>query len=136
MREKERRKSSRLTAYHLVKCKKLSPDGTPGENINATILDIGSGGVRLRSREFLPVTSLLELKINFPSLNTPIFTLAKVRWVKTINKTQWHATGAQFVDIEDEVRKVIERQVKGVYQRLRNKRSFPSMFDFLLGRKR
>ncbi len=122
MREKDRRAYIRLAAYHLVKYKKLAGTGEQAVLVLATIRDIGAGGVCLRTQEYIPTTSLLELKIQFPGFDTPVFTLAKVVWARQIKKTAYYEIGAQFVEIQESVRKVINEQVKLVHDRMKRRK--------------
>lgn len=130
MKSKEKRQFIRLNAYHLVKYKSLSPATQQLTPVIATIKDIGAGGVCLKTQEYLPVSSLIELRINFPSRTTPIFTLAKVIWIKKIGKRIIHyELGAQFVEIEESLKKIINEKIKFVHQRLKNKKI--SLFKLL-----
>lgn len=122
MREKEKRQFIRLQAYHFVKYKSLSQGGQPGVPILATIRDISGGGLCLRTEEYLPKATLVELKINFPHIATFISAVAKVAWIKQRGKSRRYELGLQFVEIEESLRKIIDGQIKGVYERLkRNK---------------
>lgn len=86
--------------------------------IFATISDISGGGVCIRTQECLPVSSLIELKINFPHIATSIFALAKVIWVRQRGRGRRYEVGMQFVEIEESIRKIIDEQVAQVYKRL------------------
>jgi len=135
MREEDRRKFIRLKAYHLAKFKSLNSLGDKGANIAVTVKDIGGGGVCFLTDEYLPVSSLIELKINFPHVSTAIFSLAKIVWIKQIKKTRRYEAGAQFVEIDESVRRVIEEQVKSVYNRLNKRRGlFKNLLFRLKGR--
>jgi len=118
MREKDRRKFIRLQAYHLAKYKTLSGEGKEPSTLAATIRDIGAGGVCFRSDEYLPVGTLIELRINFPHVSTSVFALAKVVWIRQRKKTRRFEAGAQFVEIDETVRKAIEGEVKLVFNRV------------------
>lgn len=121
MRYENRRQFIRLRAYHLAKYRPLSDQkGAEGSSpIIATIRDIGAGGVCLKTDNYLPVSTLLELNINFPNVSTSVFALAKVVWIKPIKKTKSYEIGAQFVQITDSVRLIIDEQIRRVYQRLK-----------------
>jgi Tfp pilus assembly protein PilZ len=104
----------RLAAYHIVKYKPLSTENQEAIPVLATIKDIGAGGVCLRTTEYLPVSSTIELKINFPFRATPIFTIAKVAWIKKRDQGRYYEVGAQFMEIEDSARNLIDRHLKYV----------------------
>lgn len=131
MRKKDRRAFIRLSAYHLVKYKPLYGSNGQIMPVLAAIGDIGAGGVCLRVQETLPLASLIELKIQFPSLNTPIFTLVKVVWIKQLKRRGCYEIGAQFVEIEDSVRKIIDERVRIAHNRF--KKSL-GLFKFLSGK--
>ena len=129
MQKQDRRRQKRLKAYHLVKCKRVfSQEGTPAVTISAGIQDIGSGGVRLSTDTSLSLSNLLELRIHFPALQFPLSTLAKVVWIKHYKKTKRYEVGAQFVGIEDSVRKTVDERIQAVYKRIENKMGFVKKF--------
>jgi len=121
MEAENKRKFIRLKAYHLVKYRLVSPDNKMSPSVLATIRDIGAGGVCLRIDERLPVSCLLELSINFPNISTSVVALAKVVWIKEINQIKRYEVGAQFVQIDDSVRLVIDKQVTRVHKRFKEK---------------
>lgn len=128
MREKQKRQFIRLKAYHCVKYRPLSGDGQPRIPIPATIKDISGGGLCLRTEEYLPQSTLIELKINFPHIATSISALAKVAWIKQRGKSRRYEVGMQFVEIEESIRKIIDEQIKGVYARLKRKKIDSSVY--------
>ena len=117
MRSQDKRKYIRLKVYHLVKYRLLSEENKQTAPVVATIKDIGGGGVCLRTDEYLPVASLLELSINFPHSSTPISVLAKVAWIKSVRRTSRYEAGIQFVEISDPLRHSIEDHIKYVYKK-------------------
>jgi len=108
----------RLAAYHLVKYKPLSTERKETAPVLATLKDIGAGGVCLRTEEYLPVSSSIELKINFPFHATPISTLAKVVWIKKRRNARFYEVGAQFIEIEETARKIIDDHLNSVGKNL------------------
>jgi len=108
----------RLAAYHLVKYKSLSTEKESAVPTLAAIKDIGAGGVCLRTEEYLPVSSVIELRIIFPSHSTPIFTLARVAWIRQVGKQRYYEVGAQFIEIEETTRRAINEKIRLVYQNL------------------
>jgi c-di-GMP-binding flagellar brake protein YcgR len=112
--EKDRRKFIRLKVYHLAKYKVLSAKEPHAAYAIAGIRDIGAGGICLMTKEPIPVASVIELQIKFPKLETPIFTVAKVVWIKQLKKHKLYETGAQFMEIEESTRKIIDEQAKFV----------------------
>jgi len=123
IREKERRKFIRLEVYHLAKYRPLSGNKEESPYILGTVRDIGAGGLCLVSEEHIPLSSLLQLKINFPGISTAVFTLAKVVWVKQIKKTKRYLIGTQFVEIDESIRKNIDGRAKFVQDKLNKRKS-------------
>lgn len=122
MRVQDRRKFIRLKAYHLVKYRLLSKEKEQSNYIYAALKDVGAGGVCLDTEEYLPMSSLIELKINFPNVATSVFALAKVAWMKKRDKGRRYEVGAQFVEIDESMRKIIDEQVKRVEHKLKKKK--------------
>jgi c-di-GMP-binding flagellar brake protein YcgR len=121
MQKKEQRKFIRLFVYHLVKYRLLSA-GQDAPLLVATLRDIGGGGVCLRTREPLPASTIIELKINFPPLDTPLSTLTKVIWTRQRKKSSYYEIGLHFVEIDKAIQKNIDERIKTVYSRLKDKR--------------
>jgi c-di-GMP-binding flagellar brake protein YcgR len=127
----EKRKYIRLTAYHLVKYRLLAKAGEQQhEFVLASIRDIGAGGVCIRTEESLLLTGTIELKINFPSIATSIFALAKVVWVKQIKNSNFYEIGAEFIEIKESVRQGIDEHLKSVCEKVSKKKT--SLFSNLL----
>ncbi len=123
MPKRERREFIRLQAYHCVKYRELSATAKePTPFMPATARAIGGGGVCLRTEEPLPASALIELKINFPHITTSIYAMAKVVWIKQRDKMRRYEIGVQFMEIEELMRKVIDEQVKRVYDKLKRRK--------------
>jgi len=135
MRTDNRRQFIRLKAYHLVKYRPISEDKKEADRIIASIRDIGAGGICFVTDDYLPNASLIEIKINFPHLNDPVFALAKVVWVKQIKKSRRYEIGAQFIEIDESVRRFIDEQVKFVESHMHNKEEKFNLFKALFFKK-
>ena len=123
MAKKERRIFIRLQAYHCVKYRLLSAASKEATPFTAaTVRDIGGGGLCLRTEELLPKSALVELKINFPHITTFIYAVAKVIWIKQRDKIRRYEIGVQFMEIEELMRKIIDAQVKRVYEKLKKRK--------------
>ncbi len=103
----ERRKPPR------VKCTLTSKFRDPNENSSAVlsspaiIEDISTSGVRLRLRRFLPLATLLHLKI-FLSQDMTLQVQLKPMWISELPKTGEFQIGAEFVDIREVDKKAIQ----------------------------
>lgn len=128
MRNKEKRKYIRLRAHHLVKYRLLVDGQAASPFAIAPVQDIGAGGICFNTEEHLPISGLIELKINFPAVSTPIPSLAKIIWIKQKSRARRYEIGAQFVDIEQAIRKIIEKRIDSAVDRLQKKSRFWSLF--------
>lgn len=118
MRAKEKRLFIRLTVYHLTKYKPLSGTRQISTPVLASLKNISAGGACLRTQEYLPISSLLELRINFPTFEHPLSCLAKVVWIKKIGRPGHYELGVQFQDLDVATRKAIDEGIKFVKQKL------------------
>jgi hypothetical protein len=119
MRFKNRRKYVRLEAYHLARYKIIFNGLEKTELPSlARVRNISAGGCCLRAEKFLPPGSILELKINFPHLEGPVCTLSKVVWTRQIGNTGKYEFGVQFIEIDENLRQIIDEQIKSVYKRI------------------
>jgi len=119
MRFKNRRKYVRLEAYHLARYKIIF-DGLEKAELPslARVRNISAGGCCLHTEKFLPPGSILDLKINFPHLENPVHALSKVVWARQIGNTGKYEFGIQFIEIDENLRLLIDEQIKSVYQRI------------------
>lgn len=115
----DRRKFIRLKAYHLAKYKSLSSKDSHQKPTLASIKDIGAGGICLRTKEAIPVATVIELQIKFPALDTPISTVAKIVWIKQLKKYKIYEVGAQFIEIAESARKLIDEQAKIINEQIK-----------------
>ena len=120
-RAEERRKYLRLRVYHLVKYRVISDKPAHSAFSLSSIRDIGAGGVCLTTEEQLPVSTKLELEINFPDIGGSILTSGRVVWTKQVAKTSRYMMGVEFAGIDEALRKRIDQNVRFVYQKLKVK---------------
>ncbi len=117
VREIEKRKYTRLSAYHLVKYRL---DSWPKEKapLLASAKDIGGGGVRLITQEAIAIGSILHLWINFPNSAQPVSAAAKVIWTMKLGKTNNYETGLEFTEIDEDLRKHIISRSDSIKEKL------------------
>jgi len=118
----ERRRYIRLKAYHLVKYKEIADSAKDSSFVSAVIKDIGGGGVCLRTEQEIPVSTVLELKINFPHISTFLYASVVVVWVRRKERMHCFELGCKFIQISDSLRSFIEEQVKQVFAQTKTKR--------------
>lgn len=119
MSKRERRTYTRLKVHHLVKFRVISDSPEKQPLQLASIKDIGGGGACLRLSEPLPLSTQIQLYINFPQVSQPVPCLAKVVWVKKIReKTNLYEAGLQFLEIEHVLRDEIVKRVEWVDKKM------------------
>jgi len=136
IRHDNRRKFIRLKAYHLAKYKPLSAKEAYPLYTHAAIRDIGAGGICLRTKEAIPVSSVIEIQFKFPALDTPVSTVAKVVWVKQLKKYKMYEIGAQFIEISESTRRMIDEQVAFVHEKVVKQNAEKSLLDRLFAPKK
>jgi len=103
----EKRKYKRIDCYCLIRYRLLHSQGAYTENL-ASIRNISGGGLLFKSREYVPVGTELEVKINFIALEKPISVLAKVVRFEVDKKNAGsYRIGIFFTSIADRDRKAI-----------------------------
>lgn len=121
LREKERRKFTRLSAYHLAKYHVIS-GAKGGQKVIVPIKDISGGGFCLQVDEELPVSAVIQVYIQFPGIAQPLPCLAKVLWRKYLKRIKRYRVGAQFIEIEEILRQEIVKHIDDVCKRVEEKR--------------
>ena len=121
LRQKERRKFLRLSAYHLAKYHVIS-GVKGGQKVIVPIKDISGGGFCLLVDEELPVSTVIQVYIQFPGITQPIPCLAKVLWKKYLKRIKRYQVGAQFIEIEEILRREIVKRIDDVCKRAKEKR--------------
>lgn len=74
--------------------------------------DMGAGGIRLLSREFLPVDSKVKLEFFLTPASEALLAVGKVVWIQKLPYSYQHEVGIQFLDISETNRKRIRHFVE------------------------
>ena len=69
-----------------------------------TTNDIGEGGIRFKSGEFISLACRLLLEINLPSIVKSIKAISKVAWIRKTPDSKVYEIGNQFLEISKEDR--------------------------------
>ncbi|MDD4900180.1 MAG: PilZ domain-containing protein, partial [Candidatus Omnitrophica bacterium] len=89
----------------------------------SAVLNISASGILFRTEESLPVDTILDLKINFPSLEEPIRTLAKVVRAKEIKaKPSYFEIGARFIGIDEQKTALMDEAIKFVNKKIQEEK--------------
>ncbi|MDD5496157.1 MAG: PilZ domain-containing protein [Candidatus Omnitrophica bacterium] len=102
MAGEERRRYQRVVSSLPVQYKNLrSAEGTKAGSLTK---DIGAGGVRFNTDEFISLACRLVLEITIPTLSRPIKAISKVAWIKKIPTSDKYELGNQFLEMTKEDR--------------------------------
>ena len=81
------------------------------------------------------VSSLIELQIKFPAIDTPIFTVVKVMWSRHYKELRLYEIGAQFIEIAESTRKIIDERAKFVQEKVKAEESRGLLRKLFSGKK-
>lgn len=101
--------------FEYVECAMLY-ESEETEPYRAMLVDIGLGGVQLRSKETLPVDKPLELKIGQDN-KAPLVIKGHVRYCHPGGDDGMYVSGFKFAPEAHEERVAIAEYVHGVFQR-------------------
>lgn len=107
--EEERRRFLRADDVLEVTYSKVLEDVTSFKT--STSLDIGGGGLRIKTSEKLTPGSKLALKIEIPEIDFPISCIGEVVWVEESEEKNKYYAGIRFVEIDEEKRQEIIRYI-------------------------
>jgi hypothetical protein len=131
---KEKRRFVRLSVHHLAKYKLINDVTRSQTWVNARVFNMSAGGCCLLADESLSVGTVLEIAINFPHIDQPISTLAKIVWSKPPLKSNFYKCGVEFIQISDEMRQAIDGRIKSVYKEIdRNLTLTEKILKIILG---
>ena len=106
----------RYARFEILECALVYPDGHT-EAVRAVVVDIGLGGIQLRSRERLPVDRLCHLQIGGGPGQSPIELKGEVRYSRPIEGSELVASGFRFLPATHEERLAVAEYVHGVFVR-------------------
>ena len=96
----ERRRTQRVEYKLPLQYKNLRSTGV--SPVGSLSRDIGAGGVRFKSREFISLACRLVVEITLPTAAKPIKAISKVAWIKKIPASDEYELGNQFLDMTKE----------------------------------
>lgn len=101
--------------FEYVECAMVYADGEP-EPYRAMLVDIGLGGVQLRSKEPLPVDRPMTMKIGQDG-KSPLSIHGHIRYCHPTADDGMYVSGFKFAPQKHEERVQIAEYVHGVFQR-------------------
>ena len=123
MEGKERRIKERLVGYHLVKYR-FFDRSKEGPYILSSVVNISASGLLFKSNGPIVLGTILDLKINFPTLEEPLHTVAKVVRVRAAKvKPKYFEVGVQFIDIDEQKTMLMDEAIKFVNGQLESEKT-------------
>lgn len=101
--------------FEFMECALLYQEGRK-EPYRAMLVDIGLGGVQLRSKDQLPVSEICMLEIGQDG-GTPLSLRGQVRYCRPVKDSDLYTSGFKFAPDSHEQRVLIAEYVHGVFQR-------------------
>ncbi len=101
----ERRKVKRLKEEDELTITVLSGgENLPKEKIFYTLSkDISASGAKIQSNSFLPVDTLLNIKVRLKNTPQMMTALGKVKWIKSLFADEFFEAGLEFVHTSREM---------------------------------
>ncbi|MFH1878027.1 MAG: PilZ domain-containing protein [Candidatus Omnitrophota bacterium] len=103
----EKREHVRIKSYNPVRYRKLS-SGARGGSSNSVSTDISRGGVRFRTREFIPMACRLIIEIDVPDQKVPLKAISKVAWIRKTDSGEEFEIGNKFLSLSEKENKIFE----------------------------
>lgn len=100
----ERRRFQRMESNLPVKYRNLKMAAAPTGSLTK---DIGEGGIRFKTTEFISLACRLVVEITIPTVQRPIKAISKVAWIKRSPTNDQYELGNQFLEISKEDRAAI-----------------------------
>lgn len=104
----ERRKFQRVDSNLSVRYKNLKTATVP---ISSLTKNIGEGGIRFRTNEFISLACRLVVEITLPALARPVKAISKVAWIRKVSPGDQYELGNQFLEISKDDRAAISDYV-------------------------
>ncbi len=107
-REKEQRKDKRVETHIPVRFRVLGGgDGTTG----SVSKNLSQGGVRFRTREFVPMACRLVVELDMPMAARSVKAISKVAWISRAPSGEGYEVGNRFLEISKKDKEFISENV-------------------------
>jgi len=103
---KEKRRAPRVKVHYLLRYK-----AGASEKVLSFVKDISAVGILFHSKERIPLDAELELEINFHGPDGPVRVNARTVRVKALRGMDGFEVGAEFINIDENARAVIKRNI-------------------------
>ncbi len=112
-----------MVGYHLVKYR-FFDRSKEGPYILSSVVNISASGLLFKSNGPIVLGTILDLKINFPTLEEPLHTVAKVVRVRAAKvKPKYFEVGVQFIDIDEQKTMLMDEAIKFVNRQLESEKT-------------
>ena len=100
----ERRRFQRVGSNLPLKYRNLRTATVPMGSITK---DIGEGGIRFKTNEFISLACRLVVEIALPTVPKPIKAISKVAWIRKLPSGESYELGNQFLEISKEDKAIV-----------------------------
>ena len=100
----ERRRFQRVDSDLPLRYKNIKTATVPMGSITK---DIGEGGIRFKTNEFISLACRLVVEVTLPTVPRPIKAISKVAWIRKLSSGEQYELGSQFLEISKDDRSVI-----------------------------
>jgi hypothetical protein len=107
--------SRRYARFEVIECAIVYEDDRP-EPYRAVVVDIGLGGLQLRSKETLPVGKVCQVHVGREG-KRPLELPGEIRYSTQMDGTELIASGVRFVPKTHDQRIAVAEYVHGVFQK-------------------
>ena len=103
---KDKRKFLRIGGHRLLRYKMVSED----KSVLSFARNISSGGILFHAKEEIPLSSVIEMEISFPSRPQPVKVVSKVIRVKRLKKVEGFEIAVHFLSVEDKDKDFMDKK--------------------------
>ena len=100
----EKRRFQRMDSNLPLRYKNLKTATVPMASVTK---DIGEGGIRFKTSEFISLACRLVVEITLPMVPKPIKAISKVAWIRKLSSGEQYELGNQFLEISKEDKALI-----------------------------
>lgn len=106
----------RYARFEIIECAMIY-HADRGDPYRAVVVDIGLGGLQVRSKDALPVGQICEIHIGREGRKPPLELPGEIRYSNPVEKSDLIATGIRFMPSNHEQRVAVAEYVHSIFQR-------------------
>ena len=100
----EKRRFQRMDSNLPLRYKNLKTATVP---MGSVTRDIGEGGIRFKTKEFISLACRLVVEVTLPTVPKPVKAISKVAWIRKLSSGEQYELGNQFLEISKEDKALI-----------------------------